>query len=103
MDSAKSCLNFRCVPELWISTEDARARDLTDGGPIRVYNQRGAFDAKAHFTDRIPSGVVWMRDGCVGMNRVTSGAPILPEKALDFFHFSVGQAEYDARVEVVAA
>jgi anaerobic selenocysteine-containing dehydrogenase len=89
-------------PELWISPDDARARGLAHGAPVRVYNQRGAFDAKAHFTDHIPKGVVWMRDGCIGMNNVTSGAPILPAKALNFFHFSVGQAEYDAMVEVAA-
>lgn len=89
-------------PELWISPEDARARHLADGDPIRVYNRRGAFEAKAHFTEQIPAGVVWMRDGCVGGNRVTSGAPVLPEKALDLFHFSVGQSEYEAMVEVAA-
>jgi hypothetical protein len=43
-----------------------------------------------------------MRDGCLGMNRVTSGAPVLPEKALGLFGFTVGQAEYEAMVEVVA-
>ena len=68
--------------------------------PSAFYNQRGAFEAKAHVTDRIPAGVVWMRDGCVDMNRVTSGAPVLREKALGFFPFTVGQAKYDAMVEV---
>ncbi len=43
-----------------------------------------------------------MRDGCVGMNRVTSGAPVLPEKALGLFHFTVGQAEFGAMVEVAS-
>jgi anaerobic selenocysteine-containing dehydrogenase len=89
-------------PELWISPDDAQARDLADGNAIRVYNRRGAFEATAHFTDQIPAGVVWMRDGCLGMNRVTSGAPILPEKALDLFRFTVGQAKYEAMVEVRA-
>jgi anaerobic selenocysteine-containing dehydrogenase len=89
-------------PELWISPDDARVRDLADSDAIRVYNRRGAFEAKAHITDQIPTGVVWMRDGCLGMNRVTSGAPVLPEKALGLFRFTVGQAEYEAMVEVVA-
>jgi hypothetical protein len=44
-----------------------------------------------------------MRDGCVGLNRVTSGAPALPEAALGLFHFTVGQAAYEAMVEVAAA
>ena len=87
-------------PQLWISPDDARMRELADGSAVRVFNQRGSFEAKAHVTKRIPAGVVWMRDGCVGMNRVTSGAPVLPEEALDFFEFTVGQAEFEAKVEV---
>ncbi len=86
--------------ELWISPDDAETRMLSNGDAVRVYNQRGAFEAKAHITDQIPAGVVWMRDGCVNMNRVTSGAPVLPEKALGMFRFTVGQAKYDAMVEV---
>jgi anaerobic selenocysteine-containing dehydrogenase len=89
--------------QLWVSPRDAAARKLSEGDAIRVYNRRGAFAAKAHITDRIPPGVVWMRDGCVGLNQVTSGAAVLPEKALSFFHFTVGQAEYEAMVEVEAA
>ena len=87
-------------PELWISPADARARILSNGDAIRVHNQRGAFEATAHVTDRIPPGTVWMRDGCEGLNRVTSGAPVLPETALNLFPFTVGQAAYDAMVEV---
>jgi anaerobic selenocysteine-containing dehydrogenase len=89
-------------PELWISPDDAQVRDLADGCAIQVYNQRGAFDATAHFTDQIPAGVVWMRDGCAGMNRVTSGAPVLPETAIDLFRFTAGQSEYEAMVQVAA-
>jgi hypothetical protein len=44
-----------------------------------------------------------MRDGCIGLNQVTSGAAALPEKALGLFHFNVGQAAYEAMVEVEAA
>ena len=51
----------------------------------------------------MPPGIVWMRDGCIGLNRVTSGAPVLPEGALDFFCFTVGRAHHGARVEVDAA
>ena len=88
--------------QLWISPSDAAARELSEGDAIRVYNRRGAFAAKAHITDRILPGVVWMRDGCIGLNEVTSGAAVLPEKALGLFHFTVGQAEYEAMVEVGA-
>ncbi|HZU90896.1 MAG TPA: molybdopterin-dependent oxidoreductase [Stellaceae bacterium] len=90
-------------PRLWISPDDAARRALKEGDKIRVYNHRGAFAATAHVTDHIPAGVVWMRDGSPGLNRVTSGGPVLPEKALGLFPFTVGQAEYAAMVEVAAA
>jgi anaerobic selenocysteine-containing dehydrogenase len=90
-------------PELWISLGDARTRSLSDGDTIRVYNHRSAFEAKAHVTDQIPTGVVWIRDGCVGLNRVTSGAPALPATALGIFPFTVGQSDFGAMVEVTHA
>ena len=89
--------------ELWLSPADAAARGLAHEQPIRVFNERGDFTARAHVTDKVPAGTVWMRDGIEGLNRVTSGAPVLPEAALAMFHFSVGQAEFGARVEVAAA
>jgi len=89
-------------PELWISPDDAATRQLADGDAVRVFNERGAFDARAHVTDQIPAGVVWMQDGCVGLNSVTSGVPVLPAQALDFFAFSVGQTEFAAKVEVAS-
>jgi hypothetical protein len=44
-----------------------------------------------------------MRDGWTGINRLTSGAPALPDEAVDAFHFSAGQSAFDARVEVAPA
>lgn len=88
------------VPRLWISPGDAVARGLQDGAPIRIYNERGEFQAYAQVTARIPSGTVWMRDGWEGLNRLTSGAPAIPDQAVDIFPFSAGQAAFDARVEV---
>ena len=90
-------------PRLWISPADAAARRLSEGDAIRVHNERGEFFAKAHLTDRMPPGVVWMRDGWPEVNRVTSGAPVLPETALGIFHFTVGQSDYGAMVEVATA
>lgn len=87
-------------PVLWIAREDAAARKVADGAPIRVYNGRGAFEARAYVTHRVPPGVVWMRDGWEGMNRLTSGAPVLPDAAVDLFGFSAGQASFEARVDV---
>jgi anaerobic selenocysteine-containing dehydrogenase len=91
------------TPRLWISPPDAAARGLQDGAPIRIYNAHGEFQAHAQVTERIPPGTVWMRDGWEGLNRLTSGAPAIPDEAVDIFHFSAGQAAFDAMVEVAPA
>ena len=90
-------------PRLWIAPADAAARGLVEGAPIRVFNERGAFGAKAHVTARVPPGTVWMRDGWGGLNAVTSGAPVIPDDAVDLFPFAAGQAAFDAAVEVASA
>jgi anaerobic selenocysteine-containing dehydrogenase len=90
-------------PQVWISVEDAAARKLVDGAAIRLYNARGALAARAHVTERIPAGTLWLRDGWPGLNVLTAGAPVLPDAAADRFAFSAGQSTFDARVEVVAA
>ncbi len=59
---------------------------------IRIFNARGDMAAQARVTDRIPAGTVWMRDGWPGLNRLTAGAPVLPDAAVDLFAFSAGQA-----------
>jgi anaerobic selenocysteine-containing dehydrogenase len=87
-------------PMLWIAPADAQARGLADGAPIRIWNDRGEFEARARVTARIPPGTVWMRDGWTGLNRLTSGAASLPDEAAEVFAFSAGQARFDARVEV---
>jgi anaerobic selenocysteine-containing dehydrogenase len=87
-------------PELWISLADAAARGLEDGTRIRIFNDRGEFQARANVTDRIPAGTVWMRDGWTGLNRLTSGVASIPDEAVDTFDFSAGQAAFDAMVEV---
>jgi anaerobic selenocysteine-containing dehydrogenase len=91
------------APCLWISPLDAATRGLQNGAPIRIYNERGEFQAYAQVTERIPSGTVWMRDGWEGLNRLTSGAPVIPDEAVDIFPFAAGQAAFDAMVEVAPA
>ena len=54
-------------------------------------------------TDEIPDRTVWMRDGWLGLNRLTDSAAVLPDEALDLFEFSVGQSSYEAFVEVAPA
>jgi anaerobic selenocysteine-containing dehydrogenase len=90
-------------PTLWISIADAAVRQLVEGAPIRIFNERGELAARAHVTDRIPAGTVWMRDGWTGLNRLTAGSAVLPDAAVDLFAFSAGQAAFDATVEVAAA
>jgi anaerobic selenocysteine-containing dehydrogenase len=90
-------------PALWISPADAERRGLTHGATIRIYNERGEFRARAHVTNKIQPGTVWMRDGWAGLNRLTSGEAVLPDEAVDVFHFSAGQSTFDARVEVALA
>jgi len=90
-------------PALWISPADAQARQLADGASIRIFNQRGDLRARAHVTDRVPAGTVWMRDGWLGLNALTGGARVLPDAAVDLFDFSGGQAMFDAMIEVAPA
>ncbi len=88
-------------PELWIHPQDAQKRHIASGTPIAITNQRGQFEARAYVTNDILPGVVWMRDGWAGINRVTSGAPTLPLAANDIVPgIPGGQAAYDAWVEV---
>jgi len=65
-----------------------------------MWNERGEMRARAHVTERIPAGTVWMRDGWEGLNVLTSCAPVLPDAAVDIFGFSAGQATFDASIDV---
>lgn len=88
------------APELWLSPSDAEPRGISSGDAIRMYNERGEFNAKAKVMKRVPSGVIWMRDGWPGLNELTSSRSVLPEEALAAFPFSTGQARFDANCEV---
>ena len=87
-------------PEIWISPDDAAARGIENAQPVRVHNSRGEFDALARVTEKIRPGAVWMRDGWTVLNRLTSNRPAVPDNALDLFHFTVGQADYETYVDV---
>jgi anaerobic selenocysteine-containing dehydrogenase len=90
-------------PSLWIGIADAHSRGLEDGEPIRIFNARGSLVGRAHVTDRIPSGTVWMRDGWPGLNRLTENTAVLPVHAVDVFGFSAGQASFRTFVDVEPA
>jgi anaerobic selenocysteine-containing dehydrogenase len=84
------------------SSSSQACRQLTDGDAIRVFNQRGSMAARAHVTDRIQPGAVWVRDGWPELNQLTAGTAVLPDHVVELFAFSAGQSSFDARVEVVA-
>jgi anaerobic selenocysteine-containing dehydrogenase len=87
--------------QLWIHPHDAQQREIASGASIVITNQRGQCEALAHVTDDVLPGVVWMRDGWAGVNRLTSGAPIVPVSANAIVPgIPGGQAAYDAWVEV---
>jgi anaerobic selenocysteine-containing dehydrogenase len=90
-------------PRVWISTADAASRGLAEGASIKVFNARGELAARAHVTERIPTGTLWLRDGWPGLNALTDSASVLPDAAVDRFAFSAGQSTFNARVEVTAA
>ena len=91
-------------PQLWIHPQDAQQRHIANDAPIVIANQRGQFEARAHVTDDVLPGVVWMRDGWAGVNRVTSGAPIVSPAASTIVPEAPGgQAAYEAWVEVRSA
>ncbi len=86
-------------PCVWISPTDAAARQIEDGTEIRLLNERGVLQARAHVTERVPAGTIWMRDGWLGLNCVTSGEACIPDAAVDLFPFAAGQATFEALVE----
>ena len=90
-------------PEVWLAPTDAKQRGIEDGAAIRVFNDRGSLAARAHVTERMPPGALWLRDGWPGLNQLTDGAAVLPDEAAEIFAFSAGQSSFDARVEVAPA
>jgi len=87
------------TPRLEIHPDDAKARSLATGMPVRVFNDRGGFNATARVTDRARPGVVvapsiWWRKlapGGENANAVTSQALTDLGRAATF---------YDCLVEV---
>ncbi|HUY20167.1 MAG TPA: molybdopterin-dependent oxidoreductase [Candidatus Binataceae bacterium] len=88
-------------PVLWISSADALSRSIDDGAMVRLYNEGGEMRARARVTERMPPGTVWMRDGWLGINRLTSSVRTVPDAAVAAFPQS-GSARYDSFVEVSA-
>ena len=92
-------------PELWLHPLDAQQRGIVGEGRVQVFNERGRFQAQARLTEDVPPGVVWMRDGWSGVNRVTNGDPALSPQASDMVDsdgIPGGQTAFDAFVDVCA-
>jgi len=49
--------------EMWMNPVDAKARNISDGDSVRVYNDRGALMIPVKVTNRILPGVVAMGQG----------------------------------------
>ena len=49
--------------DVWMHPEDAAARRIADGQPVRIFNDRGSTIVPAKVTDRIARGVVSLREG----------------------------------------
>ena len=47
-------------PFFEISAEDASKLGLAEGSPARLVSRRGSIEARAHVTDRVYPGLVWM-------------------------------------------
>ena len=90
-------------PVVWLHPDDAGQRGIGDGDAVAVYNDRGRFEAKARVTAKVLPGVVWMRDGWPGMNRVTSDVPVLSDEVAEALPVPAGQAAFDALVQVERA
>ncbi len=48
---------------VWLHPEDARTRGIIEGALVRVYNDRGAVEIRAHISQRIMKGVVCIPQG----------------------------------------
>ncbi|TYK43514.1 molybdopterin-containing oxidoreductase family protein [Actinomadura decatromicini] len=80
--------------------DDARARGLRDGQPVRVGNDRGAFDAVLEITDTVRPGVAATTKG--HWAKLAGGAnanAVVAERATDL---GGGPVFHDTRVEVTA-
>ncbi len=89
-------------PSLTIHPEDAQRRGLADGQMVRVFNDRGSFQAKAHVSDSAREGVVvglsiWWAKMCPGGRNANA---VTGQELTDM---GGGATFYDVLVEVAPA
>jgi biotin/methionine sulfoxide reductase len=87
-----------------INTKDAAARELRDGDLARIFNDRGACQARIHVTDDIRSGVVslptgaWLDADTDGTD--TQGNPNILTRDLGTSRIGQGCSAHTTLVEV---
>ena len=65
-----------------------------------MFNDRATADATARVTEDVPPGVVWMRDGWVAVNRLTSNDSCMTPEQAEALPILGGQATYEAMIDV---
>ena len=90
-------------PKLWISPDDAASRGIQDGQRIRAFTDRGELRLRALVTPKVKPGVVWSRDGWLGLNSLASNEAALPLEVTDVLPIPGGQAAYEALIQVAPA
>jgi anaerobic selenocysteine-containing dehydrogenase len=89
-------------PSITIHPEDAGRRNLRDGQMVRIFNDRGSFQAKAHVSDAARPGVVvglsiWWAKMCPGGRNANA---VTGQELTDM---GGGATFYDVLVEVAPA
>jgi len=91
------------LTEIWASQvlqihpDDAKSRGIEDGARIRVFNARGAIEAKAHVTASIMNGVVSVTTGWGAVDEKQTASILSPDK---YEPISLGHTLNSSMVEV---
>ncbi|MFF2086827.1 molybdopterin-dependent oxidoreductase [Nocardia sp. NPDC058176] len=85
-------------PRITLHPDDAAARGITDGDPVRVANTRGSFDSIAEISDRVRPGVAATTKG--RWAKFTGGATVNATIAERDADYGGGAVFHDNRVEV---
>ncbi len=89
------------APPLEMHPEDAAARGLTDGQPVRVFNDLGEVHLRLRVTERVPAGVVWTPKGA-WLRTSDNGQTVSALCPAHHADIAGGACFNDARVEVAA-
>ncbi|MDO3650570.1 molybdopterin-containing oxidoreductase family protein [Nocardia mangyaensis] len=85
-------------PRITLHPDDAAARGITDGAPVRVANARGSFDSIAEISDRVRPGVAATPKG--RWAKFSGGATVNATIAERDADYGGGAVFHDNRVEV---